>query len=124
MKRWMLCRDAADELFGDSRQRWQLTSWRNSGYLTGLIKKDTRTKQGHWLYDVDGIKEKMLNNELGYGHHRPPVIENKDEVSIKITISTDLAANLLKRDHDTESAIIQEIRIAVGAIFKPKEASK
>lgn len=121
MKTWVGRREATKSLQDLGCSYNHLNLKRKAGELDGLFIKDPRTKQGHWLYDVEGIREKVLSGELYFGSHRPPIIEGRKDLRVAIAISLELAEKLLERDHDTELVIIQEIRNAVGLTIKMKE---
>lgn len=121
MRTWLGRREAERALADLGCCYNHLRAKRVAGELDGLCMIDERTKQGHWLYDVEGIREKVLDGRLYFGPHRPPVITSCDDITVKIRISLDLASNLLKRDRGAEVAIIQEIRSAVGTLVKMKE---
>jgi len=44
-----------------------------------------------------------------------------DTMQVKVTISKELAENLLKRDRGAELALISEIRNAVGIIIRKED---
>lgn len=121
MKRFVPTRDARHELEDLGCGFGELDRKRKSGQLEGLCMIDYRTKHGRWLYDVEGIREKVMSGELYFGRHLPPVIMSCDDITVTIRISLDLARNLLNRDRGAEVAIIQEIRSAVGTLVKMKE---
>ena len=121
MKTWVGRREATKALQDLGCCYNHLNLKRKAGELDGLFIKDPRTKQGHWLYDVEGIREKVLSGELYFGAHRPPIVERRTELRVTFAISLELAEKLLKRDHDTELVILQEIRNAVGLTINMKE---
>ena len=123
MKTWIGRRDATSALADLGCRYGHLVAKRKAGELDGLCMIDKRTKQGHWLYDVDGIREKVMSGELYFGAHRPPVITHSCDITAKITMSLELADKLLKCDKDTETALIQELRNAVGLLVRHGGAS-
>ena len=56
MKTWIGRREATYSLADLGCRYGHLDAKRKAGELDGLCMIDERTKQGHWLYDVDGIR--------------------------------------------------------------------
>ena len=116
IKTWIGVREATRSLADLGCGYNHLNAKRKAGELDGLCVIDDRTKQGHWLYDVDGIREKVMSGKLYFGHRRPPVIKYCYDIAVTISISPDLADELLKCNKDAEATVIQEIRNAVSRV--------